>query len=40
MKIDKKKEKIGLLKFWLGVAVATFLAIAGWIATNIVKAES
>ncbi|MCX2716735.1 hypothetical protein OQH61_03180 [Helicobacter sp. MIT 21-1697] len=39
-KLDKEKEKIGILKFWLGIVVATFLAIGGWLATNIHKTES
>ena len=36
-KKDKVKEKIGVLKFWLGVAVATLLAIIGWAVTNFGK---
>ena len=36
-KIDKIKEKINLLKFWLGIFVATFLAIIGWGVTNYAK---
>lgn len=36
-KLDKKKEKIGILKFWLGIAVATLLAIIGWAVTNFDK---
>lgn len=39
-KLDREKEKIGLLKFWLGIVVATFLAIAGWLATNLHRAHS
>lgn len=38
-KLDKKKEKIGILKFWLGIAVATLLAIIGWAVTNFGKIE-
>ena len=38
-KIDKAKEKIAILKFWLGIAVATFLAIIGWSVTNYSKIE-
>ena len=37
-KKDKIKEKIGILKFWLGIIVATLLAIAGWVVTNYAKA--
>lgn len=38
-KIDKVKEKIAILKFWLGIAVATFLAIIGWSITNYSRIE-
>lgn len=37
-KIDKLKEQLGILKFWLGIFVATFLAIIGWSITNYAKA--
>lgn len=37
-KIDKLKEQLGILKFWLGIFVATFLAIIGWSITNYQKA--
>ncbi len=33
-KESKIKEKIGILKFWLGIVVATLLAIVGWAITN------
>ena len=33
-KKDDIKEQIGMLKFWLGVLVATLLAIIGWAITN------
>lgn len=33
-KLDEAKERLGLLKFWLGIFVATFIAIGGWCATN------
>ena len=33
-KIDSVKEKISLLKFWLGVFVASLVGIVGWCATN------
>ncbi|MGX3045544.1 hypothetical protein [Helicobacter sp. T3_23-1056] len=36
-KIDKLKEQLGMLKFWLGIFVATFLAIMGWSITNYAK---
>lgn len=38
-KIDELKEELGILKFWLGVVVMTFLALVGWFATNYQKAE-
>ena len=33
----KVKEKIGILKFWLGIVVATLLAVVGWAITNFGK---
>lgn len=33
-KLDEAKERLGLLKFWIGIFVATFIAIGGWCATN------
>lgn len=36
--VDKLKEQLGMLKFWLGIFVATFLAIIGWSITNYAKA--
>lgn len=27
-KLDEAKERLGLLKFWLGIFVATFLGLA------------
>lgn len=38
-KIDELKAELGMLKFWLGIFVATFLTIAGWTALNYQKAE-
>lgn len=38
-KLDKEKEKIITLRFWLGIAVATLLAIVGWSITNVAKLE-
>ena len=40
VKIDELKEQLGLLKFWLGIFVATFLAVIGWGVTNYQKAET
>lgn len=33
-KLDEAKERLGLLKFWLGIFVATFIGLASWIATH------
>lgn len=33
-KLDEAKEKINNLKFWLGIVVASFLAILSWAITN------
>ena len=33
-KIDSVKEKISLLKFWLGVFVTSLVGIVGWCVTN------
>lgn len=33
-KIDELKERMALLKFWLGILVAVFMALVGWLATN------
>ena len=38
-KKDKVKEKIIGLRFWLGIVIATLLAIIGWVVTNYQKAE-
>lgn len=38
-KLDGLKEDIGVIKFWLGVSVAVFTAITGWIANNYKQAE-
>lgn len=39
-KIDKLKERLTMLRFWLGIAVATLLAIIGWSITNFSKLEA
>lgn len=36
----KSKSKSAFLNFWLGIVVATFLAIVGWVATNYQRAET
>lgn len=33
-KIDELKENLISLRFWLGVIVANFLAVIGWVVTN------
>ncbi|ELE7459369.1 hypothetical protein RB912_001793 [Campylobacter upsaliensis] len=38
-KLDREKEKIGILKFWLGIVVGTFLAVAGYCVTNYAKMD-
>ncbi|PPB51195.1 hypothetical protein [Campylobacter hyointestinalis] len=32
--MDEAKERLGFLKFWLGVFVAIFIGLVSWIATN------
>lgn len=39
-KIDKHKERLTMLRFWLGIVVATLLAIIGWSITNFSKLET
>jgi len=36
-KIDKIKEKISFLKFWLGVCVALVISIGSWLINNYEK---
>ena len=36
-KIDKIKEKISLLKFWLGVCVALIISDCSWLINNFGK---
>ncbi len=36
-KIDKIKEKIGLMKFWLGVIVALIISDSSWLINNFSK---
>lgn len=38
-KIDELKERLTMLRFWLGIVVATFLAISGWCITNYAKTD-
>ncbi|MGP1561299.1 MAG: hypothetical protein ACTTIC_04335 [Helicobacteraceae bacterium] len=39
-KLDEAKERLGLLKFWLGIIVGSFLANVAWLATNYNEAET
>lgn len=39
-KIDKLKERIAFFRLIFSIVIATFLAISGWIATNIDKAQN
>ena len=36
-KIDKIKEQLKILRFWLGSAMAIMVAILGWLITNYAK---
>lgn len=38
-KLDKEKEKITSLRFWLGIAVATLLAVVGYCINNYLKMD-
>lgn len=38
-KIDKVKEKLALLRFWLGIVVATFITIIGFVVTKYKEIE-
>ena len=38
-KLDGLKEELGYFKFALGIVIAIFTALVGWIATNYNKAE-
>jgi hypothetical protein len=33
-KIDKEKEEIGWLKFWIGVSVASVMGLISWFVNN------
>lgn len=39
-KLDEAKEKIGFIKFWLGIIVGVFTALAGWVANRFITSES
>ncbi|RLA75710.1 MAG: hypothetical protein DRG11_00485 [Epsilonproteobacteria bacterium] len=38
-KIDKEKEEIGLLKFWIGVSVASIMGLISWFVNNFEKSD-
>ncbi len=38
--LDFAKEQIAYLKVWLGILVVTDISLLGWLASNIVKAET
>ncbi|KEA45843.1 hypothetical protein CR66_05425 [Campylobacter mucosalis] len=38
-KLDEAKERLGILKFWLGIVMGSLLANIAWLATNYNKAE-
>ena len=33
-KIDKEKEEIGWIKFWIGVSVASMMGLISWFVNN------
>ena len=37
-KLDKAKERIAYLKFWLGVMVVTDISLVGWLVSRAVSA--
>ncbi len=39
VKIDKEKEEIGLLKFWIGVSVASIMGLISWFVNNFEKSD-
>lgn len=39
-KLDEAKERLVSHRFWLGVVVANFLAVIGWIITNYKNPEA
>lgn len=38
-KLDKEKEKISVLRFWLGVSVAILLIVVGYCVANYTKMD-
>jgi len=39
-KLDKAKERIAYLKFWLGVMVVTDISLVGWLVSSAVSAPT
>ena len=39
-KIDKEKEEIGWIKFWIGVSVASVMGLISWFVNNYETADS
>ena len=39
-KIDKEKEEISWIKFWIGVSVAAIMGLISWFVNNYEKANS
>lgn len=38
-KIDKEKEEIGWIKFWIGVGVASIMGLISWFVNNFENAH-
>ena len=38
-KLDKAKERLWVLKFWLAIVVGTFLALGAWMVQNYKTAD-
>lgn len=38
-KLDGLKADLEIIKFWLGIVVASFIAIIGWLASNYKTAD-
>lgn len=34
-KLDQVKEKINLLKYWIGILIGVFVAVAAWLFNNV-----
>ncbi|MCF6245614.1 MAG: hypothetical protein L3J43_11350 [Sulfurovum sp.] len=39
-KIDKEKEEISWIKFWIGVSVASMMGLISWLVNNYESANS